>query len=267
MARTTEGKPLMMFGTYADISDRKKADAEIEVKNAQLLLANMEKDKFFSIIAHDLRSPFNGFLGLTQMLADDLDTMSLEDIREIALVMRRSAVNVFSLLENLMEWSRINRGITAYEPKQLFLASSVTEAITSIAESAVKKGVNISLDIPQEVQVFADEYMLASIIRNLTSNALKFTHHGGIITISVIVTTGDSATISIRDTGIGMKKEMLSNLFRFDLQTNRKGTEGEPSSGLGLIICKEFIEKHGGKFWVESEEGKGSCFSFSIPSQ
>ena len=244
-----------------------RSEAEIILKNEQLTQANIEKDKFFSIIAHDLRSPFNAFLGFTKMLVDELDTFSLKDLQTIALSMRNSATNLFGLLENLLEWSRLRRGITTFEPEAFLLKSFGEESLKSVIEPANKKGIEIRYKIHENTEVYADGYMLGSTIRNLVSNSLKFTHKGGIITFAAKSESDHSVEISISDTGIGMNKTMIENLFRLDEQTNRKGTEGEPSTGLGLIICKEFIEKHGGKLWVESEEGKGSTFSFSLPGK
>ncbi len=235
-------------------------------KNEELVKANAEKDKFFSIIAHDLRSPFNAFLGFTQMLVEELDTFSLSELQKIALSMRKSATNLFGLLENLLEWSRLRRGITNFEPETFLLKSFGEESLKSVFEPADKKGIQIRYEIPENIEVYADRYMLGSTLRNLVSNSIKFTHPGGFITIAAKYNTDNSVQISINDTGIGMNKNMSENLFRLDEQTNRKGTEGEPSTGLGLIICKEFIEKHGGKVWVESEVGQGSVFCFTIQS-
>ena len=250
-----------------DVTERKKAEAEIILKNEQLIQANVEKDKFFSIIAHDLRSPFNAFLGFTRMMADELDTFSLKELQEIAVSMRNSATNLFGLLENLLEWSRLRRGVTAFDPETFLLKPFGEESLKSVLEPAHKKGIEIRYEIPENIEVSADRYMLGSTIRNLVSNATKFTRQGGIITFAARSNGNKSVEISINDTGIGMNRNMIENLFRLDEQTNRKGTEGEPSTGLGLIICKEFIEKHGGNLWVESAEGKGSTFTFFLPAR
>jgi signal transduction histidine kinase len=132
---------------------------------------------------------------------------------------------------------------------------------------ANKKGIMVDIEIPGEITVFADENMLGSIVRNLTTNAVKYTEKGGNVSIAAKTVSGNSVEISVRDTGIGMSSTMVEDLFRLDVQTNRKGTDGEPSTGLGLLLCKDFIEKHGGKIWVESEEGKGSTFRFTLPVQ
>ncbi|MCX6279522.1 MAG: PAS domain S-box protein [Bacteroidetes bacterium] len=263
--KSTEGQLMCLMALFVDISELKTKEAEIINKNEELVKTNAEKDKFFSIIAHDLRSPFNAFLGFTQILVEELDTLTLKEIQEIAVSMRSSATNLFRLLENLLEWSRIRRGVTPFDPESLLLTSAITEAIRPVVDSANKKGIKISYDIPEEYEVFADKYMLASTVRNLASNALKFTFKGGEITIAANLSCDNTIEISIKDTGIGMNKKMIANLFRLDENTNRKGTEGEPSSGLGLIICKEFVDKHGGKLWVESQEGQGSVFYFTLP--
>jgi len=248
-----------------DITARKKAEDEIKLKNDELFKLNAEKDKFFSIISHDLRGPFNGFLGLTKLMAEELPTLKQQDIQKIATSMRDSATNLFNLLENLLEWSRLQRGITSFEPGPLLLMPMIAESMHPVIDLADKKGVEIRYEIQTDLEVFADEYMLASTIRNLASNAVKFTTKGGKVTIAAKTIPGHSVEISVSDTGIGMSLEMVHDLFRLDVQTNRRGTENETSSGLGLLLCKEFVEKHGGKLWVESEEGKGSVFYFTIP--
>lgn len=266
MVKSKEGNPLCLMALFVDITELKMKEAEIISKNEQLTLANAEKDKFFSIIAHDLRSPFNGFLGFTKLLVEELDTLTLKEIQKIAVSMRKSATNLFRLLENLLEWSRIRRGVTNFEPERLLLKSIIDESLQPIAESANNKGIEIKLEIPDDLIIHADGYMLKSTIRNLVSNAVKFTNKEGSIVISANSLPDNFVEISVKDYGIGMSKKILDNIFRLDEQTNRKGTEGEPSTGLGLIICKEFIEKNGGRLWIESEEGKGSTFCFTLPT-
>ncbi|MCX6160040.1 MAG: ATP-binding protein [Ignavibacteriae bacterium] len=260
-----DGNTIGIIGISMDITERKQAEKKIELKNEQLEKSNAEKDKFFSIIAHDLRSPFNGFLGLTEIMAEGLHGMTLDEIREIAVSMKKSATNLYSLLENLLEWSLMKRGLTAFEPQLFLLSRKITESMVLVTEAADKKEIAISYDIPEDLTVFADRNMFEGVIRNLSSNAVKFTRKGGAINVSAKSMPDNSVEISFKDTGIGMNKEMIDNLFRLDIDTSRKGTEDESSTGLGLIICKDFIEKHGGKLWVESEEEKGSVFTFTIP--
>lgn len=259
-----EGKKAMLE-IFIDITERKLAEEEIKLKNEQLVKLNAEKDKFFSIIAHDLKGPFNGFLGLTQIMAEELPSLPMAEVQKIAVKMSKSATNLYRLLENLLEWSQIQKGAIPFNPEVIQLRTILDEGIATFQESAQKKGIEIATDIDDGQKVFADAYMLQSVIRNLVLNAVKFTPNGGKISLLAKATTDNNIEISIQDTGIGMSRTMVENLFLIDVQTNRTGTEGEPSTGLGLLLCKEFIEKHGGKIWVESEEGKGSTFYFSLP--
>jgi len=255
-----------VLGVSRDISRRKLLEEEIRLMNADLRKINDEKDKFFSIIAHDLRNPFSGFLGLTELMAEGLTTMSIDEIQKTAVLMRNSATSLFRLLSNLLEWSSMQRGLNLFVPEQFLLMPKVTETMVLILDSANKKGIRINYHIPGDMMVYADKNMLEGIIRNLVTNAVKFTRAGGNITISANTLPDHTSIISIKDSGIGMNKTMLDNLFRLDINTNRKGTEGEYTTGLGLIICKDFIGKHGGKLWVESEEEVGSIFHFSLPA-
>lgn len=249
-----------------DISERKRSENEVQFKNEELIKLNAEKDKFFSIIAHDLRSPFNSFLGLTQIMAEELPNLTMAQVQEMAVSMSKSASMLYRLLENLLHWSRMQQGAIPFNPETVELGLIVSESIEMIQETAKSKGVEIDTNIPDGLAVFADTNLLQTVIRNLVSNAVKFTSKGGKVNVLARSSDEKNVEISIQDTGIGMSQSMIENLFRIDIQTSRKGTEGEPSTGLGLLLCKEFIEKHGGKLWAESEEGKGSTFHFTLPA-
>ena len=252
--------------TFNDITDRKHAEDEIKRKNKELQKLNAEKDKFFSIIAHDLRSPFNSLLGFTEIMEKELPTMTQDQIQKIAGSLRRSATNLFGLLENLLEWSHMQRGLITFNPEPIiFLPKALADTALAM-EAANKKEIKITYDIPEELEVYADVNMLGSILRNLVSNAVKYTLKGGKVTISA-KQLHNAVECSVCDTGIGMNQEMQQNLFNIDFNTSRKGTEKEPSTGLGLIICREFVEKHGGTLSIESDEGKGSTFYFTLPSK
>lgn len=248
-----------------DITDRKRAESEITLKNEELIQAHAEKDKFFSIIAHDLRSPFSSFLGLTQVMAEELPNLTMTQVQEIAVSMKNSATNLHQLLENLLQWAQVQQGSIPFNPKKIGLLQLVDESIATIQEPARNKGIDMAYYIPDNLSVYADNNILQTVIRNLTSNAVKFTPRGGTISLAAKTTDANHIEISVKDSGIGMNPTLVSNLFRIDVQTSRKGTEGEPSTGLGLMLCKEFIEKHKGRLWVESEEGVGSTFYFTIP--
>ena len=257
----------VVLASIRDITDRLQAEEEIKLKNDELRHINAEKDKFFSIIAHDLRGPFNGFLGFTNLLAEKLPDFTQGEIQNIAVSMRNSATNLFQLLENLLEWARMQQGFTNFEPNALQLLPFVTTTLQPLLDSANKKGIELIIHIPESLQVFADENMLASTIRNLASNAVKFTPAGGKVSISAKATPDGKIEISVKDSGIGMDAEIVHNMFKLDVSISRKGTDGEPSTGLGLLLCKDFIEKHGGRIWAESEEGKGSTFCFTLPAK
>jgi len=264
--KDANGQPELLVFSSRDITERKKSESEIKYKNQQLEKLNSEKDKFFSIIAHDLRGPFNGFLGLTEIMAKQFDSITLTELMNISVSMNKSANNLFNLLNNLLEWSRMQQGNINFEPKAIPILPFVTSTLQTIIEPATKKGIEVTIDIPENLQVFADENMLASTLRNLASNAVKFTPSGGKVSITAKPTVDNKIEISVKDSGIGMDSEMLENMFKLDVSISRKGTDGEPSTGLGLLLCKDFIEKHGGRIWAESEEGKGSGFYFTLPA-
>lgn len=259
---------IMPDGTYQsifrDITIRKLVETEIKLKNEELSRLNTEKDKFFSIIAHDLRSPFNGFLGLTEMMAEELSDLKLDDVKKLAINMRDSAFNLFQLLENLLQWSQIHQGLITLYPEKLNLLHISNESLSIINEPAKFKEIIIINNIQTETEVFADRNILLSIFRNLVSNAVKFTNKDGKIILESKINKDNNVEISITDTGIGMPQNMVDNLFILNVKTNRPGTDGELSTGLGLILCKEFVEKHGGTISIKSKEGKGSTFSFML---
>lgn len=234
--------------------------------NAQLAAANAEKDRFFSIIAHDLRSPFNAFLGFTELMTDDAFELTKEEMKSYAGDIRKSALLLFGLLENLLEWSRLQRNVTRLEKQPIPLKRIVSMSLNTLMENALKKDISINLAIDETIVVFADDKMMQSVFRNLISNAIKFTPRGG--SVAIMAARQDGGVLAtVSDTGVGIKPAALPKLFSIDENVSSSGTEGEPSTGLGLILCAEFIQKHAGKIWVESSEGKGSKFFVFIPGQ
>ena len=257
----------LRYTVVSDITELKKSEAEIQRKNEELIRLNAEKDKFFSIIAHDLRSPFSSLLGFAHLMVDELPSLSAEDGQKMAVNMRNSATKLFDLLENLLEWSRLQRGMTHFNPQVVSLHNEVFTSIHLVSEAAGNKGIGINFNIPAGLKVTADRKMLQSLMRNLLFNAIKFTHRGGKIDIIAKKVRGGPVQISIKDTGIGMKQAIVERLFHIDERINRTGTEGEPSTGLGLILSREFVEKHGGTISVESEEGKGTTVHITLPGK
>jgi PAS domain S-box-containing protein len=259
-------KFLVSIGNQIAIAiERKKAEEEISFKNEQLQLINAEKDKFFSIIAHDLRGPLSAFVDATQILTEEIQNMDLEEIKDITMSMKTSASNIYGLLENLLEWSRLRRGAMDFVPENLNLKKKIEASIDVLSESARKKRIGLTISVPGELEIRADIHMFDTIIRNLISNAIKFTISGGKVIVTANYNGDHYIVVKISDSGIGMAPELRDKLFQIDEKTSRPGTEGETSTGLGLLLCKEFIEKHGGKIWVESSVGQGSTFSFSLP--
>jgi len=263
--KNDSGNPIKMTGTNWDISAQKHAEQSLRENEKTLQDMDVEKDKFFSILAHDLRSPFNSLLWFSQMLVEDLPSLSQAQIQSMTRMMRNSITNVYGLLENLLEWGRMQGGKIPFDPSPLVLLPSISPDMQLAMDMANKKDITLRITIREDLMVFADQYMLSGILRNLTSNAVKFTPKGGKVTLAAKQIPDSWVKISVSDTGIGMSKEIADNLFRLDANTSRKGTENEPSTGLGLILCKEFVEKQGGRLWVESEEGRGSTFYFTLP--
>jgi signal transduction histidine kinase len=254
---------LLAFGFIILVNQR--LNNEVVLAGEKLIQLNAEKDKFLSIVAHDLASPFNNILGLTDMMVEKNSGMTNDDYRKNAMLLNSSARRTFNLLQNLLQWSKLERGLIPFNPSEYKLVSLVNQSIAAIEESARAKKIEIITDISDDIIIFTDATAFGTILRNLASNAVKFTTAGGKIIISSVKSDGKMAEISVKDTGIGMSGEILSNLFRIDSQINRHGTEGEMSTGLGLIICKEFVEKGSGSLWATSEEGKGSEFCFTVP--
>ena len=255
------------FTVLNDITKLRKFESELKKQNKELLSLNAEKDKFFSIIAHDLRSPFNSFLGLTQIMANEINTLTMPELQRIAVNMEKSANNLYNLLENLLQWSQIHQGLTIFNPTEIHLITLINTCVENMHDVAINKNIEIIVDINEEINfnVIGDENMLKTVIRNLISNAIKFTNTNGAIRIKAEKDINQTI-ITVTDNGIGMTKENIVKLFKLEESYSINGTENEKGTGLGLLLCKEFIEKHRGKIWVESEKGNGSTFCFSLPS-
>jgi PAS domain S-box-containing protein len=249
---------------FVDITERKLAEDALKESEAQLRELVATKDKFFSILAHDLKSPFNSILGLSNMLVEQVREKNHEGIEEYTGIIQKSTQRVFDLLMNLLEWARTQTGRMDFSREYIELGALINEVIELLGESARQKSITIIKELPRNMLVFADKAMINTVLRNLISNAIKFTYSGGQVVISADKKPSE-LMISISDNGIGIKKEVIGKLFRIDENHIVPGTQNEKGTGLGLILCKEFIEKHGGKIWVESEVGKGSLFCFTIP--
>jgi two-component system sensor histidine kinase/response regulator len=249
-----------------EVSARVSTHVKLHRQSIELQKLNITKDKFFSIIAHDLRGPMGGFMGLTDVLAKQMSGMSMQEIQKYLESMRKTSTNLFRLLENLLQWAQLQQGAIPFNPEVIKLLPIIKDTVDILKESAFNKGIAIEYTISDQLMVYSDSNVLQTVLRNHISNAVKFTPKGGKVNISAKNLDEQGVEISISDSGIGMNQKMIDNLFRIDAKNGRPGTEDEPSTGLGLLLCKEFVEKHGGNIRVESEEGKGSVFTFTIPA-
>jgi signal transduction histidine kinase len=237
---------------------------EIEVQRNQLKELLSTRDRLFSIIAHDLKSPFNSLIGLSDILSTDLDDFSAEQIQKIGIAINQSAKSGFKLLENLLAWALSQTGRISYEPENIDINEMLNEVLWSYTGIASQKDSKLLFEAKNEPLVFIDKNMIHTVIRNLVSNAIKFTHRNG----SIIISTSHEeqyVLVSIKDTGLGISKEDQSKLFRMDTIISTQGTENEKGTGLGLLLCKEFVEKNKGKLALESSLGKGSTFTIKLP--
>jgi signal transduction histidine kinase/CheY-like chemotaxis protein len=230
----------------------------------QLVQLNNDKNLFISILAHDLRSPLGVLLGLSDLLTENIRQFNIDKIEKLVNEINQSAQNTFTLLQDLLKWSRVQSGKIPFEPQNLSFKYICKDIIKILNPNAVAKNITINYSGAEEINVFADVDMLKAVLRNLVSNAIKFTNNGGAININTEVNSGN-VTISVSDNGIGIEPESLTKLFDISKIHTTTGTAKEKGTGLGLLLCKEFVEKHGGKIWVESECGKGSIFYFNIP--
>lgn len=251
-------------GLVEDITERVRNEAEIKLKNAELTNLNATKDKFFSIIAHDLKSPFNSIIGFSSLLARQVNERDYEGIKKYATIIQESSQQALDLLVNLLEWSRSQTGKMVFTPEDVDVAFLISQSVGVLIGAAQQKQIAVHKQMPANLVVRADNAMVNTILRNLISNAIKFTNPGGSIVISA-ERKAEELLISVADNGVGINQVSIDKLFRIEETYSTLGTQKEKGSGLGLLLCKEFVEKHGGRIWVESEVGKGSTFLFTIP--
>ena len=269
----------LVLAVASDITALKLVEKALEKKAAELaeinfmlnesekdlIILNASKDKFFSIIAHDLRNPFMSLLGLTEYLFEESETIDKAELKTVSESLFKSANNTFDLLEGLLQWARVKTGRIKYEPVELNLNRVLAKTKMLYNSIGTKKGISLTIDVDDRISVFADLNMLETILRNLISNAIKFSSSEDKIHISA-KEENNFVKISVADTGIGMSKEITDKLFQVGFNVTTAGTENETGSGLGLILCKEFIDLNKGEISVESEPGKGSTFSFTLPT-
>jgi len=251
-------------GIIRDITELKTVELALRKSEANLKEANSTKDKFISILAHDLRAPFNALIGFSELLKEDLGNYSNEEIKSFIDCIYEVSTSTFSFLNELLEWARTQQNMVVFNPENIHLFQISNECILLNSSCLKAKYIGINCDVPPDLYVLADRNMLKAILRNLISNAIKFTPKSGQIRISASIKQS-YVEIIVSDTGIGMNSNTLQSLFKIGKTKSVKGTEGERGTGFGLLLCKEFVEKHGGTIWAESELGKSSDFKFTIP--
>jgi PAS domain S-box-containing protein len=249
---------------WNDITKRKMAEKEREKLIGELQEVNVAKDRFFSIISHDLRSPFNTIFSFTRLIKKNIDKFSKKDLAEITHELFQSTERTRVLLENLLEWTKSQAGRLNIEASLLPLANIVASALDTMSLQAEEKNIRLGNQVAGDLYVFADRQITGTILRNLISNAIKFTPSGGSVFISAQNKKND-VWISVKDTGTGLDREEQVMLFRMDHRFSKEGTNKEKGSGFGLILCKELLEKQGGRIWLGNSSDKGSTFMFSLP--
>jgi len=238
---------------------------KVEKHAEELKNVNATKDKFFSIISHDLRNPFNNLLGLSRQLRVNIDRYSSEEIRERITLIEESSKRGYQLLENLLEWSMSQTGAIQFKPVELNLTNVIQECLLVLENQIANKKISLIIEVDQCLSVKADYNMLKIIIRNLLTNAFKYSHPDSKVIVRSEFNSNNEIEISVVDDGVGIPEEDISKLFKLETKYTTPGTSDELGTGLGLLLCKEFVEKHNGKIWVESNFNSGSIFKFTLP--
>jgi signal transduction histidine kinase len=256
----TTGKLLILN----DITELIAIEDKLRQNSENLKVLISDKDRFFSIIAHDLRGPFQGFLGLSGILAEDAEILPREEIKDLAAELNKALVTQYNFLEELLQWAGLNTNRIDLNPVKLNMTDTINSVIGILHNNATAKNISIEVPYEKEIWVTADKDMIKLVMRNLLSNAIKFSHADGKIIINLEEKDG-YITVKVEDEGVGIPEANLSKIFSTGSHHTTEGTAKERGSGLGLILCKEIIDKHKGKIWVESVVGKGSNFIFRIP--
>lgn len=231
----------------------------------QLFESIRAKDKFFSIIGHDLKNPLQSLVQISEILTYYYDRMSENERQENIAKIKTISMNMSNLLQNILLWAISQNDRVRFNPENNDICPIIEDNMALYAPSADKKGIKLYMDVKKGTEAYFDVNMINTVVRNLISNSIKFTENGGFIRISALKTPDNMIMVSIKDSGVGMTKDIADKLFRIDVNVSTIGTNKEKGTGLGLILCKEFVDKHNGKIWVESESGKGSTFHFTLP--
>lgn len=265
LVRSATGRIQKIFGLVSDVTFRKRAEEELKKSTQNLIKLNETKDRFISIISHDLRTPFSSILGFTDLLAND-DELTDDERKQYIKYIQESSRSMLALVNSLLDWTRLQTGRIKFEPEKIDVSKVITDSVNALSGSAMQKGIEVTSYVNQSLFLFVDKHLITQVFNNLISNAIKFTNRGGVITISTeAVANSRFVKFNVKDTGVGIKEDDLAKLFSVDAKFTSEGTAGEKGSGLGLSLVKEIVEKHGGTILVESEYGKGTEFIFTLP--
>jgi len=253
-----------VYVLYIDVTEQKLAEHTLKENEYKLKVLNADKDRFISILAHDLRSPFNSLLGFLDLLNSNIRNYDIEKSASMVKMIHNSAHNVSNLLKDILIWATSHSGKLPFEPQLLNFPEIIEHVISSVQPVADSKGIKIEYLGDKDILVFADQNMIKTVFRNLISNAVKFTFENGHINI-LLKTDQGKITCTVSDNGMGISPDSIGKLFDISQTFTTRGTTNEKGTGLGLLICKEFIENHGGRIWVESKLGEGSDFKFELP--
>ena len=261
-----KNEQIMQTNTELEIIVNQLSEKQLQIAevNNKLHEANKSKDKFFSIISHDLRSPFSGLIGLSDLLANDVERIPQSELQNIGRAINSAAKNTFAMLNSLLEWAKTQMGVLKYNPSDTTADEILKSAAASLTSIANAKGIHLQYDTAEEISLLCDADMISTVLRNLITNAIKFTNPGGRILATAIRDTG-CVKFCIKDNGVGMSQEIINDLFKTEKVITTKGTNSEVGTGLGLLLCKEFIDMHRGSIWAESQIGQGTTFFFTIP--
>jgi PAS domain S-box-containing protein len=260
----TAGNEKIIQINFHDITRRKASEEKLKENEIRLSELNATKDKFFSIIAHDLKNSFNSIIGLGNILSEKVMKKDYDEIEAFAEIIQSSSWKAMNLLTNLLEWSRSQTGRIDFNPRKVLFIEIVSEVCDLVKEWASEKMITINVEDFQNAILFCDREMISTVLRNLIANSIKFTPKGGKIIVSA-ESRNSGTKILVSDNGIGIGKDLIGKLFRIEESFTTAGTEGEQGTGMGLLLCHDFISKHGGEIWVESEPGQGSTFIFTLP--
>ena len=259
-----QGNSLYYEGTVEDVTARRNAERQLVESEKRFRQLNATKDKFFSIIAHDLKTPFNSIVGFSQLLLEDAEDNNTQEVLKYAQIILNSSERAMGLLTNLLDWARSQTNRMEFNPKLIDLSMLIQSVLQLFRDEFNRKSLHITTDIPDHINLMADMAMIETVLRNLISNAIKFTPSHGHIEVTVAIEGGE-VVISVSDSGVGMSEESIERLFKIEESFSTSGTNHEQGTGLGLILCHEFVHKHNGRIWVKSAVGHGSVFSFGIP--